>query len=407
MNFRILASFASAMLATTFAAAGNPAHSELHVLSPVTRGNLSIFPVVGGAENDTGRLLTLDEGLRSGTVVVTEAGSLQGLVRPGSPPRQSGAEVNRLVLLNNSDHPLLLLAGEVVTGGKQDRVIGVDRIVPPKSGPIDLSVFCVEPGRWVASSDHFGSMKSQMAQPSVRTPAMADRNQQKVWAQVGSALEGMAAAVPQARPTMQASTSYAKAMQNPDVQRKVESVAADYDAMLRELKKEGAKGVVVAINGRILWADVFANTELLEKYWQKLIRSYAADSLTTASEHGQADQKSAQLFLDEVHGNREVTETEPGLFRRAEISGDGYRVFSLTSLVSKPEYTVHLAKMVYSGGERPKALSDNVPLVGFNGVRLDQNPHPSKRSLGGAIGRLVMGAQRGAISLSARTGASL
>ena len=85
MNFRILASFASAMLAATFAAAGNPSHSELHVLPPVTRGNLSIFPVVGGAENDTARLLTLDEGLRSGSVVVTEAGSLRGLVRPGSP----------------------------------------------------------------------------------------------------------------------------------------------------------------------------------------------------------------------------------------------------------------------------------------------------------------------------------
>src|ERR1019366_380642 len=97
MNFRILASFASAMLAATFAAAGNPGHSELHVLSPVTRGNLTIFPVVGGAENDTGRLLTLDEGLRSGAVVVAEAGSLRGLIRPGStPPRQSGDAVNRL-----------------------------------------------------------------------------------------------------------------------------------------------------------------------------------------------------------------------------------------------------------------------------------------------------------------------
>ena len=131
--------------------------TEYHVLPPVTKGNLSIFPVVGGPEYATAQLLTLDEGLRSGAVVVTEAGSLQGLVRPGTRiPRHSGAEVNRLVLINNSDHPLLLLAGEVVTGGKQDRVIGVDRIVPPKSGPIDLSVFCVEPGRWVASSEHFG-----------------------------------------------------------------------------------------------------------------------------------------------------------------------------------------------------------------------------------------------------------
>ncbi len=354
MNFRILASFASAMLAATFAAAGNPGHAELHVLPPVTRGNLSIFPVVGGAENNTTHLLTLDEGLRAGSVVVTEAGSLRGLVRPGTPlPPQSGAEVNRLVLINNSDHPLLLLAGEVVTGGKQDRVIGVDRIVSPRSGPIDLSVFCVEPGRWVASSEHFGSMKSQMAQPSVRTPAMADRNQQKVWAEVGSAVAGMARAVPQASGSMQASTSYAKAMENPDVRKKVESVAVDYDGMLRELKKEGAKGVVVAINGRIQWADVFASTDLLEKYWQKLIRSYAADSLTTAAEHGQADQKAAQSFLDELGGNREVTETEPGLFRRTEVSGDGYRVFSLTSLLSKPACTVHLAKMVYGGNERP------------------------------------------------------
>ncbi len=353
MNLRILASFASAMLAATFAAAGNTVHSELHVLPPVTKGNLSIFPVVGGAENDTARLLTLDEGLRIGSVVVTEAGSLQGLVRRGSPARQSGAEVNRLVLINNSDRPLLLLAGEVLTGGKQDRVIGVDRIVSPKSGPIDLSVFCVEPRRWVASSDQFSSMSSAMVQPSVRTPAMAEHDQQSVWAEVASALGGMAKAVPQAAPTMRASSSYAKAMENPDVQKRVTSVAADYDGMLRELKKEEAKGVVVAINGRIMWADVFASTELLEKYWQKLIRSYAADSLTTASEHGQADQKAAQVFLDQLHGNREVTDTEPGLYRRTEISGDGYRVFTLTSLVSKPEYTVHLAKMAYSGNERP------------------------------------------------------
>ena len=68
---------------------------------------------------------------------------------------------------------------------------------------------------------------------------------------------------------------------------------------------------------------------------------------------GQANQKSAQVFLDQLHGNREVTETEPGLFRRTEISGDGYNVFALTSLVSKPEYTVHLTKMTCNGYERP------------------------------------------------------
>jgi len=350
VNYKILAPLAFIALGVAFAMAGNPSNSEYHVLPPVTKGNLSIFPIVGGPEYATGDLLTLDEGLRSGSVVVMEAGSLQGLVRPGTSfPRHSGAEVNRLVLVNNSDRPLLLLAGEVVTGGKQDRVIGVDRIVPPRSDPIDLSVFCVEPGRWVASSDHFGVMKSQMAQPSVRMPAMAEHNQQLVWDQVASAIGGMASATPAAAPAMRSSTSYAKAMENPEVQKKVGSVAGDYDGLLRELRKVGAKGVVVAINGRITWADAFASTDLLEKYWQKLIRSYVADSLTNASAGGQADQKAAQWFLDQLRGNREVNETEPGLFRRTEITGDGYRVFRLTSLVSKPEYTVHLAKMAYKG----------------------------------------------------------
>jgi hypothetical protein len=347
----ILVQFAFLFIGAAIATAGTPSAKEYHVLPPVTKGNLSIFPIVGGPDYATAQLITLDEGLRSGAVVVTETGSLQGLVRPGTRPflPRSGGEVNRLVLVNNSDHPLLLLAGEVVTGGKQDRVIGVDRIVPPKSDPIDLSVFCVEPGRWVASSEQFGSLKSQMAQPSVRMPAMAERDQHSVWNGVAIAAGGMAGAVPAAAPAIHGTSSYAKVMENPEVEKKVASVAADYDSLLRELRKVGAKGVVVAINGRITWADVFASTDLLEKYWQKLIRSYAADSLTTASAGGQVDQKSAQLFLDQVQGNREVTETEPGLFRRTEISGDGYKVFTLTSLVSKPEYMVHLAKMSYNG----------------------------------------------------------
>ena len=91
--------------------------------------------------------------------------------------------VNTLVLINNSKRPLLLLAGEIVTGGKQDRVIGKDRIVPGESDPIDLGVFCVEPGRWVARSDKFGTTIG-LAQPSVRAKAMVDKDQQKVWDQL-------------------------------------------------------------------------------------------------------------------------------------------------------------------------------------------------------------------------------
>lgn len=342
---------------------GQSSHEGLHVLVPITHGNLSIFPVVGGADHDTSHFLTLDEGVRAGTVVVTERGSLQGLVRRGQPVnRGSGAQVNQLVLVNNSDRPLLLLAGEIVTGGKQDRVIGADRVVPPKSDPIDLSVFCVEPGRWVAQTMAFSSMKAQMAQPSVRMPAMATQNQQQVWDRVAAARESMnSVMVANAAPSggndisfMKDSTSYARAMASPQVQQTIDKEAGNYESLLSQLRKVDAKGVVVAINGKIVWADLFASNDLLSRYWEKLARSYAAESVTTASEKGQADQKSAQAFLDHLSGNREVVETEPGVFRRAEITGQGYKVFTLTSLIASNNLDLHMAKMTLDDGSWPK-----------------------------------------------------
>ena len=80
--------------------------SAYTLLSPIRSGNLTVFPVAGKSY-DTSEFLTLDEGLRSGDVVITEAGQARGLIRrrPGAPNViHSGgdAEVNRLVLVNNS-----------------------------------------------------------------------------------------------------------------------------------------------------------------------------------------------------------------------------------------------------------------------------------------------------------------
>src|SRR4029077_15406339 len=95
--------------------------NDYKILAPITHGDLTIFPVVSATSHDTSDFITLDEGIRSGDVVVTEVGNLHSTMRP-RPPYQTrpydGAQVNRLVLVNNSKHPLILLAGEVVTGGK-------------------------------------------------------------------------------------------------------------------------------------------------------------------------------------------------------------------------------------------------------------------------------------------------
>src|SRR5215471_6781172 len=171
-------------------AAGPIESSGYKVLKPIESGDLTLFPIVRttGKTPPADQFLTLDEGLKNGEVEVTEAGRVRGLVRSrnGVALPYRGDQVNTLVLLNNSKRPLLLLAGEIVTGGKQDRVIAKDRIVPPGNDPIDLSVFCIEHGRWTGTSDKFGataksSMQSFMVQPTVRQEAMVSKDQQHVW----------------------------------------------------------------------------------------------------------------------------------------------------------------------------------------------------------------------------------
>src|SRR5271156_1438600 len=207
----------------------NPA-SGYKVLEPIRNGSLTVFPVVAPRSYATGEFLTLDEGLRSGEVVVTEYGNLRGLMRrhPAPAVQVQSAEVNRLVLINNSNRPLLLLAGEIVTGGKQDRVIGKDRIVPAESDPVDLSVFCVEPGRWVAANgkNEFsaGGVAGGVvfAAPGVRGSAMGAQNQQQVWDNVGRSKQALALAVPgPAAAEVNSTTSYARVMDNKEVQQKV------------------------------------------------------------------------------------------------------------------------------------------------------------------------------------------
>ena len=338
-------------LLATAACKGGPIDEDAYKVEPaIVRGNLAIFPVIASRTHDTSQLMTLDEGIRSGQVTVTEAGEERGLVRPGQPipPRQGGAEVNRLVLYNNSNHPLLLLAGEIVTGGKQDRVIGADRIVPPSSGPIDLGVFCVEPGRWVASSSKFGSMGTQMAQPSVRTPAMAERDQSRVWENVRASNANVAKSLGGADAASVAGvTSYAKVFASAPVEKIVGSYGGEESeqAILRQLRARGAVGVVVAVNGRVLWADLFASAELLSKYWPKLMRSYVAEAVTSGRSGGSADLKEAELYLNNLRGGREVVETEPDVYRRCDITGDGYRVFELISLLPKTGFNVHITKI--------------------------------------------------------------
>jgi len=334
---------------------------DWRLLDPVVYENISIFPVVSSSGPDTGGLLTLDEGLATGEVVVSERGS-EGMARSRDGAvvipdyeRRTGASVNQLVLVNRSKRPLLLLAGELVSGGKQDRIIGKDRIVPVGAPPLPLDVFCVEHGRW-SNGANFVASKT-IVHPSVREQAAVNKDQANVWEAVrsGNLSPGGRTGSGGGAPRI-SSADLAEAMAGPAPTQSYEKIyevsrlGQSVDAFVREvqvrfaratsgLKGERVVGVVVAYGGEAAWSDIFASSQLFERYWSKLLRSYAVEAMARPTFKEVASRDLAGDFLRRLSG-REIQESEPGVYRWREITDGRFAQIELESLDPKP-MTVH------------------------------------------------------------------
>jgi len=330
---------------------------DWRLLDPVTYDNISVFPVVSSYNQDTSPFLTLEEGLSTGDVAVREQGS-ESMVRGRDgrpvylPQPTTGASVNQLVLINRSKRPLLLLAGELVSGGKQDRVIGKDRIVPAGAPPLPLDVFCVEHGRWTGSSEFAAA--NTIVHPSVRERAAVDQKQTEVWDAVRSGTTAKAA--PAAPPPQISGYSiqgaiagngrteaYEKIYESRaigvSISDFVDEVQRRFSQATSGLKNERVVGVVVAYGGEVAWSDIFASGDLFDHYWRKLLRSYAVEALTRPTYRQVASRDNANDFLRRLNG-RETQETEPGVYRWREIKEGQLAQIELDALQPKP-MTLH------------------------------------------------------------------
>jgi hypothetical protein len=340
------------------------------LLDPVAYENITIFPVVSSTIQDTSPFLTLDEGLSTGEVIVSEQGAA-GLARTRDgrpvtvPQYNSGASVNQLMLINRSKRPLILLAGELVSGGKQDRIIGKDRIVPVGAEPLPLDVFCVEHGRWTGASSQFTASKT-IVHPSVREQAAVAQNQGEVWDAVRSgtkakaapsaAAGGAGAPAPMAHmprittetieatingaaPTQAYAKIYEGGRVGASVDGFVEELKRRFDRATYGLKGERVVGVVVAFGGDVAWSDIFASGDLFEHYWSKLLRSYAVEAMARPTYRETAAITDAREFLRNLNG-REVVESDPGVYRWRETTEGRLSLIELES-ISPKAMTLH------------------------------------------------------------------
>jgi hypothetical protein len=134
----------------------------------------------------------------------------------------------------------------------------------------------------------------------------------------------------------------------------VAPVEQSYSSSIRQLRDQHAVGVIVAVGGRLIWADLFASTALLEKYWPKLVRSYAAEAITSQQTAKSVSIADAQQFLNRTEGNRQVIESEPGVYRQSETIAPNFKLFTLASLLPGTGFDIHISKIADANAYAPE-----------------------------------------------------
>lgn len=229
-------------------------------------GNLRLYPIRANdsfvkAHNNLGKYVTLEQALKNGKIEVTETGS-----------SSNSGTVNELYVKNVSSDTIMILSGEVVQGGKQDRMIAQDVILYPRQERRKVNVYCVEHGRWQPKADgkNFKEYYS-VSSNEVRKAGTVSKNQQEVWEKVADATSKNSA--PSSTGTLAALKS-----------------SGTYTADLKKYSDHFEKVLItekdvigfVAVSGdRILGCDMFATHAMFTDHYAGLINSYATEAITS------------------------------------------------------------------------------------------------------------------------------
>lgn len=181
----------------------------------------------------------------------------------------NSGSVNNLIFSNPSGDSILISMGDIVKGGKQDRVIEKDTIIAPGQ-TITMSVYCVEHGRWAASSTgtNFNGYHSNINNV-VRKSIVKEKSQGKVWDNV--------AAINKQNGTTTSTGTYAAVTQS-------QKFNTDLKEYKDELKKAIAAdptivGLLAVTGDRIIGCDIYATTKLFKDNVDNMLTSYVSEAI--------------------------------------------------------------------------------------------------------------------------------
>lgn len=217
---------------------------KVHVGSGTTSGALGIFPVWGEVDVERG---------------YSTAATAAQVSEKATP------DVGSLTVTNTTDRALLLLEGQLLEGGWQNRMVARSVIIAPND-ELAVSVVCVEAGRWNGQRRHEDS--GRRAATRVQAGLRAGHNRQNaVWSRVSEY---------DIRYGPNATSSFTE-----HANRAANHVAP----LVRGLRPfPGQIGIVIAIGGHPVSAELFDSPQTLAEQYQSIVTAAAMDAVMRPAE---------------------------------------------------------------------------------------------------------------------------
>lgn len=241
------------------------AQSAYRISEPITYKNLSIYLIHGKNASTNSNILTLQEAMERKILIVYET-----------------EDVNSLSVENvSSEFDVFIQSGDIVKGGKQDRVLAVSILIPARSGKIFIDAFCVESGRWRNRGDEdvskFSSSNERIVSNGLKIAANSTRSQDEVWKNVEIAQDKLSANVGGQVKSAKSESSLQLSLED-------KKVAASIEEYIKKLSsaidgKSDVIGYAFAINGKLNSADVYVSNALFKKLWAKMLKASATEAV--------------------------------------------------------------------------------------------------------------------------------
>lgn len=272
---------------------------RVEISAPLTYQRFTVYPVLAtGYGGPVGRWLTMDDALARGVLDVREKG---------------GGSVPVVVVENRSrDESIFLMAGEVLSGGKQTRTIRRDVVLAPGQ-KVELSVFCVEARRW-AGKANFSAARVLVPQ-SIQKELRRGADQKRLWSEIARNNQALKAE--------NDTGSLETALKADSVHKRLAEVRRGIVPRV----PEGTRGFIFVDHGRAVGAEFFGSERMARELLPKLLDSYAVDCVLLrkadgALERGTNHSAAIDFFKRVCRAGSDRTDT-PGSGAGIKTRSDG------------------------------------------------------------------------------------